>query len=60
MSSYNPIASALNAAWSELSSDEAKVFYVQRSLENTFALIRCCLSPCPCSLCSGCSSLELN
>jgi hypothetical protein len=30
---YNPIASAFRAAWSELSSDEAKVFYVRRSFE---------------------------
>jgi hypothetical protein len=36
---YNPIASAFSAACSELSSDKAKAFYVQRSFEDAFALV---------------------
>jgi hypothetical protein len=36
---YNPIASALSASWSELSSDKAKAFYVRRSFEDAFALV---------------------
>jgi hypothetical protein len=36
---YNPIASAFSAAWSELSSDKAKAFYVRRSFEDAFALV---------------------